>query len=505
LTVDTTQTVATPRTPLSAYYVAVTRGRKCNTGFVATQSVAEDAPPGTVNETPRRDPLGVLAASAERAEPGLAAIVEAEDDQAEARSLRSIAELFTDAAELATAGRTAAMLDRLTHDGVLTPAQRSAIAADHGSVSLARVLRQAEIAGHDPDAVLRTAVTSRDLGDARSLASTIHHRIITSIDLHPAGDSYTDWVPKVDNPAWQHHLANLADQADARREELGERVTEHRPPWAIEELGPVPEDREDRREWVRRAGAVAAHRELTGHDHPDQALPGAPPKQGQVETYASWRAAWRALDRDEATRAEAEMSDGQLRARVRAYQREEAWAPNYVANELSGTLQSAQRHHAHAQLRQAEAEQEQDTTRREHLQRQAAESRALADVLDRQAAQLDRADEIRARWYLHTANTRAAEQRARTELAARGINADADERDATAEEWLDVHRAEQAADDQRRQITDEHDLADLVEARAADQAAVEPEPSRDAAETNHVDIREIATAEPKREPRAEDD
>jgi hypothetical protein len=80
------------------------------------------------------------------------------------------------------------------------------------------------------------------------------------------------------------------------------------------------------------------------------------------------------------------MSDAQVRARVRAYEREEAWAPYYIARERSGPLQAAQRHRAIAQLRQTA---EQDDPRREQLYHDAAETRALAEVLDRQAAQLD--------------------------------------------------------------------------------------------------------------------
>lgn len=199
------------------------------------------------------------------------------------------------------------------------------------------------------------------------------------------------------------------------------------------------------------------------------------------------------------------MSDGQLRVRVRAYQREETWAPDYVAPELSGTIQAAQRHRTTAELRAAEADREATADRRAQLHREATESAALADVLYRQAAKLEKADEIRARWYAHTAATRAAEQCARDELATRGIDPDTDDRDTTAEQWLDAHRADQAAEDQHREITDEHDLTDLAEARDADQRAAEPVPSRDAADTAFGDIREQTAAEAKREPRAEDD
>ena len=126
-------------------------------------------------------------------------------------------------------------------------------------------------------------------------------------------------------------------------------------------------------------------------------------------------------------------------------------------------------------------------------------------MLDRQAAQLKKADDIRARWYAHTAATRAAEQRARFELTARGINPDYDQRDTTAEGWLEAHRADQAAEDQHRQITDDHDLTDLAAARDADQREAEPVASTDAAETNAADIRDQAARETKREPRAEHD
>ncbi len=66
---------------------------------------------------------------------------------------------------------------------------------------------------------------------------------------------------------------------------------------------------------------MAAYRELVGHDDEAYAL-GPPPRPGQVETYAAWGAALRALGRPEADRAETEMSTGQLRVRIRAYERE---------------------------------------------------------------------------------------------------------------------------------------------------------------------------------------
>src|SRR4029453_15807294 len=95
-----------------------------------------------------------------------------------------------------------------------------------------------------------------------------------------------------------------------------------------------------------------------------------------------WRAAWRALGRPEADRAEAEMSTGQLHLRVRAYDREQAWAPAYVANELAGSRQAAQRHRNDATVRAAEATTASDDSNRSRLQAEAQQAAALAEALD---------------------------------------------------------------------------------------------------------------------------
>jgi conjugative relaxase-like TrwC/TraI family protein len=504
-TVDTAHSVATSHTGRAALYVGLTRGRWRNTAHAVTVPVADDdAPTGTANQVERRDPLAVLsrADTDQHQIAELAATAQAEYHRAEAESLRTLNERFSDACEVATAGRTAAILDQLVDEQVLTRAQRSALAADEGMISLERVLRQAEIAGHDPRRVLRNAAARRDLDNARSLASVLHHRISDTVDLHPASDRYTDWIPAVDHPAWQRHLRELAEAADTRRDQLGHHTAADAPPWAVGAFGTVPQDDAQRERWAERASAVAAHRELAEHADPHVALPG-PPKRGQVEAYASWRAGWRALGHDEATREEAELSDGQLRVRVRAYEREKTWQPDYVAPDLAGTTQAAQRHRDTATLREADAHHETDPKRRGQLEREAAEASALADLLDRQAAQLEKADEVRAVWYAHTAGTRVAADRARDELGCRGINPDTDQRAVTAEEWLEANRADQAVEDRHRAIADEHDFTDVAQQREQAHRQAEPEP-RDATETNIADIRDQATAEPKRAHRGDD-
>jgi hypothetical protein len=99
----------------------------------------------------------------------------------------------------------------------------------------------------------------------------------------------------------------------------------------------------------------------------------------------------------------------------------------------------------------------------------AAKSAALATALDERAAQLAEADEARAAWYAHTAETRAAAERAASELAARQANEPAEPPPVTAEEWLAAHDAENTAEDPYRNITSEHDLADVADLRTKDQ------------------------------------
>jgi conjugative relaxase-like TrwC/TraI family protein len=541
LTVDTSHTVVTARTRLAALYVGLSRGWNRNTAHVTTRAVPdEDAPTGTVNQVAHRTPAAVLAGVFETDRPDQSALKTAAESATEARSIRTAADLFADGCEQATAGRTAGWLDQLTAGGHLTAQQRMQLAAEDGATTLNRVLRRAELAGHDPRQVLTAAITSRPLTDARQLINVIHHRITTNVSLDPAGDRYADWTPTVDDPEWRTYLTGLAEKADARRDQLAAQAVDEAPTWAVEAFGPVPDDEPVRDVWRERVGAVAAHRELTGHEDDTVAI-GAPPKAGQVEEYASYRAAWHALGRPDAARAEVEMSVGQLLLRVRAYEREQVWAPPYVANELAGTIQAAQQHRATATLRVAAADTATETKHRALLLREADEAAALADELDARTEQLRQVDQARGVWWEHTAATRAAAERAQDELTARraaepvadgrttaeqrttptrsddsrGVDqaldrrrhddraeSDAGQRESAENRGQDpehdlLHPQSAVVDaEQGRAVTEEHEFADVAAQQDADtRAATGDRPHPDAAETNVRDLREQAVAD----------
>ena len=105
-------------------------------------------------------------------------------------------------------------------------------------------------------------------------------------------------------------------------------------------------------------------------------------------------------------------------------------------------------------------------------------------------------DEVRAAWYAHTAETRAAAERAAAELTTRQVDRIDEPPPVTAQEWLSAHDAEARAEDPHRPITDNHDLADTADQRARDQRDVAAEkPQALSAEVPSCDIRQEASEE----------
>ena len=348
LSVDTSHAVLTQRTALAALYVAMTRGREANTAHVATRASVEDPAQGSERRHElHRDPIAVLAGLLTDRDPTStrAAVAILADSTELAGSTQTAGERLVDAAHLAATARTVDWLDQLTADGLLTGEQRARIAAEDGAPSLARVLRRAELAGHDPHQLLHNAVTERALAGATNTTNVLHSRITNGNTrrFDPVGSTWVEWAPCTGDADWDAYLGALAEAADQRSSDLGRAAAEDPPSWAVDAFGPVPDDPRERAGWEQRAGAVAGYREFRGHDDPATLL-GPTPKPGQVEAYAAYRHAWRVSGRPEIDQREHEMSDGLHRARIVAWEREQAWGPRYVGNELAGTRQAADRH-----------------------------------------------------------------------------------------------------------------------------------------------------------------
>jgi hypothetical protein len=186
----------------------------------------------------------------------------------------------------------------------------------------------------------------------------LHHRITTSLTgrLTPNVTDLAELVPADVPPEWAAYLRDRVDAATTRRHELGAAIAERAPAWAVEALGTVPEtDVIARQEWERRAGWAGAYRELVGWDDEYDAL-GNAPAPAMAEKAALFRAAHRELGLLDVTDEEANLTDGQLRARVRGYEREEAWAPRDVAPELDATIRRREELQADATIWRARAD-----------------------------------------------------------------------------------------------------------------------------------------------------
>ena len=96
-----------------------------------------------------------------------------------------------------------------------------ALTLDENSGALATVLRQAEVAGHEPLDVLTAAITERKLGNARSIASvcTIGSRTAWTSNRRAA----VTLIGRRRSPT-RHTKRTLTtcSHGDRRRDELGE-------------------------------------------------------------------------------------------------------------------------------------------------------------------------------------------------------------------------------------------------------------------------------------------
>ncbi|MDN5852231.1 MAG: hypothetical protein L0K86_05160, partial [Actinomycetia bacterium] len=452
--------VLAPGTDAAAAYVQATRGADTNVLFAVTRNVHDGADTGQTFEVAERTAAGVLADVIRPPDEdrNRTALAEAEATADRARSTAATIDPLLTVLDDTLAGRTGRWLDELAAAGDLPEEYRVAFAADDARESLDQLLRTAELAGHDPRQTLATAVTSTSLDGSTSVAQVLHFRIRTALDgkLAPAVTSYRDLLP-ADLPAdTRAGLLALADAADARCAELGATLAVSQPAWVTDALGPAPEDTDERGEWAAKAGWAASYRELVEHTDTEDAL-GAAPLRGLAEKHALFHTAHAALDLSTAGAEEERMSEGRLRVRIAAWERAKAEAPEYVADRLEATHSALRAARENAVVWAARANAEPDGLEADQLRAAAEQASGRVSDLEKQAEDLQFADDARAAWRYDTAVTKDNAERSRHAAAVRGIDLDNPTEQVTAEEWLDAHRAAQLVEDEHREIS-EHDV-----------------------------------------------
>lgn len=475
--------------------VGMTRATERNTAYAVTQRVAPGAETGETNAVQARSAAGVwldLLTVAERERSALALTEQAARDAA---STRTHGDQLIDGINTIRADRTSQIFDHLAVAGDLSEGDRQRLVADPAMRSLDAVLRTAELAGHDVAQVLGDAVRERELDTALSPAQALHWRVSTSLadQLAPKIDSYADLIPRDGVPQeWVEHLEAHAADADDRRRALGEQVAANGPQWAVETLGPVPTDPIQRLDWEHAAGTAAAVREQLGVTSETDPL-GAAPRAGVPDKHALWRTAHTALGLPDTGKAQEAMSMGQLLVQIRMMERETAWAPPYVAEQLAAASLELEQTRVNAVLWEAKADTMTDPADQADLQAAAEQAKLREAELALMVPELEKQDHDRNVWWVHTAETRDRGERARAELGKRDVTLDDPKTQTKGDEWLTLWRAEQAHEDPVREIRDATEVTDPQ--LEADRANTDPgAPAGPVVETAIPDIRDIANA-----------
>ena len=289
------------------------------------------------------------------------------------------------------------------------PPQYRRASLDGGTATwLWRTLRAAEAAGFDAGQVAADAISAAPLTGARDVAAVLDARIRrASGGIAPA--PWRPWsqrVPSIADPARRQFVTELAAAMDARRVRIGEHAADTAPAWAVNALGPVPENPVDRLEWTERASAVGAYRELYGIESDTD--PVGPEPVNSPEARSAWMAAYSAQLRLDPAGLDA-LPDSSLLLRRAQYQAETVWAPPYPGRELR-RVRMAQlemtsrevRHTAEAATARAHG----DAGAAERHARLAESAQAASEFYAARAKLDEHLEAARKEWDAHTAPVR---------------------------------------------------------------------------------------------------
>lgn len=469
-------------------YVGLTRSSADNVAGVVCVVPGDEHNPQSV----RQDPVDFLAGVLQRDGTEQSAVETLFEDLDHARSGPAVAPQWSLTVDQWHRERTDAILQ-----DVLSPADYDRLKAEGGDMVMRRV-REAELDGHDVRNLL-TEATAASMTDARSFPALLTDRIDKHVQARePENAAATDWLSRTphDMVGTRGEFAReAAEKMQTRQAELGLGLAETPEPWALDRLGPVPEEMGERMAWARRAGVVEFYRETYGVQDTSGTVIGPAPERGAVEQRAAWRDAYAALGQDESQRYLVEADDATLRRYVAEYEREQQWAPAYVADELRDSSLARDRYAAGATVAGAEASRAMDPAERDRLSVKGEAYGELADALGERASAYTEIYEARQAWYGETQETRERAEAARMELQRRGIDIDQEPRgwmdrlgekvDALGERvsgWL--HRGESpeweqeslfdlspAQEAQQRFLEEQRDLAEAEPAAVEDQAA----------------------------------
>lgn len=269
ITTDTAHVLADASTTRENLYVAMTRGRKANHVYVATDKPDDfhDGPhPSDRKDTTARSVLyGVLQHVG-------AELTAHETITAEQEAWGSVAQL---AAEYETIAQ-AAQHDRwatLLRDSGLTIDEVEATVYSDSFGALSAELRRAEANHHNAEALMPRLVTARGVGDAEDIASVLHHRLARATSrvtgsgrIRKPARLIAGLIPEATGPMSTDMRRALTERQaliQFRAEAILEKAITEQLDWVLA-LGESPADGRIATTWRKHAQTVAAYRDRYG-------------------------------------------------------------------------------------------------------------------------------------------------------------------------------------------------------------------------------------------------
>ena len=204
---------------------------------------------------------------------------------------------------------------------------------------------------------------------------------------------------------------------DERAGRLGEHAVETSPAWAVQALGPVPDDPVARLDWQQRASKIATYRELYGIGD-DREVIGQEPTENAPEMRAAWHDAFAAITHTDAVDV-ADLPDSSLMHMRDSYRSETGWAPPHVGKQLRDVRLGAETMRLKAIRAEAEARTAKDQAVAARHADIAAKARALEAQHREHEATLSEVMEDRRLWDKLTEGARRLAVQADLELRRR--------------------------------------------------------------------------------------